>query len=94
MYIKIRSSQKTFLGLGGGGLLTTLYTMFIKHVLSYSERIRKKIKNKIAKARIITDLLINFSVVPEYLREKIPNRSDTISKYNIRDISQYYISEC
>lgn len=68
MYIKIRSSQKLFRI--GRRLLTTLYTMLIKHVLSYSERIRKKFKNKIAIARIVTDLLINFSVVPEYLRKK------------------------
>lgn len=63
------------------------------HIL-HELRIRKKIKNKIATARIVTDLLINFSVVPEYLRKKIPNRSDTISKYIIRNISQYYISGC
>lgn len=48
---------------------------------------KKKFKNKIVKVRIVIDFLINFSVVFEYLREKILNRFDFILKYNICDIS-------
>lgn len=61
--------------------------MFIKYVFLYFERIRKKFKNKIVIVRIVIDFLINFSVVFEYLREKILNRFDIILKYNICDIS-------